>query len=83
MAIRAESFGTSEKRMPINEARQLGLATACVRPAESPIRDTHLVGLIFRQIRQLDVCLAGFQHKRIRSENLPQSPSKSRWKIAS
>ncbi|MFM1901198.1 MAG: hypothetical protein RLZZ216_1774 [Cyanobacteriota bacterium] len=39
VATRTESLGTSEKRMPINEVRQIGSATACVRSAESSIRD--------------------------------------------
>jgi hypothetical protein len=43
VATRTESLGTSEKRMPINEVRQIGSATACVRSAESSIRDKLLV----------------------------------------
>ena len=39
IATRAESLCTSEERMPINEARQFGWATACVLSAESSIRD--------------------------------------------
>ena len=39
MATRAESHGTSEKRMTMNEVSQFGSATACVRSAESFIRD--------------------------------------------
>ena len=46
IATRAESLGTSEERMPINEARQFGWATACVLSAESSIRDKLLGGVV-------------------------------------